>query len=297
MDSKPAFARPDWLKMIETILTEPGRLGDYYHAFHRYSLGNQALAVEQLVSRNIDVSPIASFRAWKEKGRSVKKGEKAIGLWMPFTPRSSRGDEDKTEPKGAAKSKSPTDETQPKAFNRTGFMMKNNWFAFAQTEVDPHAEVAATEEAPSEIVWDASVAMQKLGIKEVPFDSVNGNMQGWALPTEKQISINPMAQLPHKTRFHEMAHCLLHGKEPVEMVDGSSLATSLIEAEAESVAFLCCSALKLPGLTEARGYVQHWLGSSSSDREAYKKSAARIFSTADKILKAGLNVNAEVAHG
>ncbi len=297
MESKFAFQRPDWLKMIESILTEPGRLGDYYHAFHNYSLGNQALAVEQLRMRNIEVSPIASFRAWKEKGRCVKKGEKAIGLWMPFTPRSSKDGDKVSAPKAEIKSRPAPDENAKASSARMAFMMKNNWFALAQTEVDPNAENPPVEIVKVEMDWDANAAMAKLGITEVPFAMVGGNTQGWALPPAKQIAMNPLAQLPHKTRFHEMAHCLLHGNETVEMVDGSELGKTLKEAEAESVAFLCCSALNLPGLAEARGYVQSWLGHSTTDREAYKKSAARIFSTADKILKAGLNVNAEVAHG
>lgn len=296
MESKLAFQRPDWLKMIESILTEPGRLGDYYHAFHNYSLGNQALAVEQLRMRNIEVSPIASFRAWKEKGRSVKKGEKAIGLWMPFTPRLQK-EGGKESAQAEPKPRPSADEKAKASSARMAFMMKNNWFALAQTEVDPNAETPPVETVKVAMDWDASAAMAKLGITEVPFAMVDGNPQGWALPSAKQIAMNPLAQLPHKTRFHEMAHCLLHGNEAVELVDGSELGKSLKEAEAESVAFLCCSALNLPGLAEARGYVQSWLGHSTTDREAYKKSAARIFSTADKILKAGLNVNAEVAHG
>ena len=71
------------------------------------------------------------------------------------------------------------------------------------------------------------------------------------------------------------------------MVCGSDLAKDLKEAEAESTAFLCCAALGLPGLAESRGYVQSWLSSTVS-REQFKKSAGRVFSAADKILKAGL---------
>lgn len=297
MKLSSAFERPDWLKMIESILTEPGRLGDYYHAFHKYSLGNQALAVEQLKMRNIEVSPIASFRAWKEKGRSVKRGEKAIGLWMPFTPRFQKDTGMDLSPK-AESNPQPDAEKQGKAkTGRMAFMMKNNWFALAQTEVDQNSGNPPVEIVQVEMDWNAGAATANLGITEVPFASVSGNTQGWAFPQAKQMGINPLAHLPHKTRFHEMAHCLLHGNETVEMIDGSELSKSLMEAEAESVAFLCCAALNLPGLDEARGYVQSWLGFSTSDREAYKKSAARIFSTADKILKAGLNVNTEMSHG
>jgi hypothetical protein len=55
------------------------------------------------------------------------------------------------------------------------------------------------------------------------------------------------------------------------------------EVEAESVAYICCTMLGLPGLAECRGYIQSWLnGASITD-----KTAQRIFGAAEKILKAG----------
>ena len=71
------------------------------------------------------------------------------------------------------------------------------------------------------------------------------------------------------------------------MADGSSMARDIKEAEAESVAYLCCATLGLPGLEESRGYIQDWLGSTVQAEEFGKKSAARVFSAANKILKAG----------
>jgi hypothetical protein len=59
------------------------------------------------------------------------------------------------------------------------------------------------------------------------------------------------------------------------------LSRNIREVEAESVALICCEALGLPGAEFSRGYIQHW-GS-----EIPEKSARRIFTAADKILKAG----------
>ena len=39
---------------------------------------------------------------------------------------------------------------------------------------------------------------------------------------------------------------------------------NLEECEAESVALLCCAALDLPGVDEARGYIQRWLAKANS---------------------------------
>lgn len=280
--------RPEWMNLFESILSEPGRLGEFYSAFHSYSLGNQVIAMEQMRMRGIPISPIASFKGWKEKGRSVAKGQKAIALWMPVVA------------KGSPKNKACSDDGDAQESNdgasRLIFVMRNNWFAFSQTNPDEHAETPSSTPPVAQVIgWDKALAMSVLGIREVPFEHVDGNCQGFARPTKMEVAISPFAALPHKTLFHELAHCLLHGKEPEDFVCGADLDKSIKEAEAESTAFLCCAALGLPGLEEARGYVQSWL-SFAADREAFKKCAARVFRAADRILKAGKTEQEEVAH-
>lgn len=263
--------RPDWGKLFQSILTEPGKLGEYYNLFHRYSLGNQALAMFEMTLRGIPIGPISSFNGWKKLGRKVKKGEKAIALWMPVVKKETIQKDDGTE------------EEVTKRF----FIMKNNWFALAQTEpTDP--ENPGTVSTPETPEWDRRMALENLGITEVPFDHVDGNCQGFARPNKGEIAINPLAALPWKTTFHELAHCLLHSKQAESaFIDDGVVDITIEEAEAESVAFLCCATLGLPGLDESRGYIQNWLGSKERSEEFAKKSAARVFSAADKILKAG----------
>ncbi|WP_126448388.1 ArdC-like ssDNA-binding domain-containing protein [Sulfuricystis multivorans] len=272
--------RPDWGKLFASLLTEPGKLGEHYRLFHRYSLGNQAMAVFEMTIRGIPIGPISSFNGWKRLGRRVKKGEKAIALWMPVVK------------KDAIRKDDGTDEEVTKRF----FIMKNNWFALAQTEpIDP--ENPGTVPIPETPTWDRELALKNLGITEVPFTEVDGNRQGFARPDRAEIAINPLAAMPWKTTFHEMAHCLLHSKQAdVAFVDGGHINRSIEEAEAEAVAFLCCATLGLPGLEEARGYVQDWLGSPAQAEEFAKKSVARVFAAADKILKAGSKAGEGVDH-
>jgi hypothetical protein len=129
--------------------------------------------------------------------------------------------------------------------------------------------------------WDKNKALETLQITEIRFDSPNGNSQGYA--QGKNIAINPVAALPHKTRFHELAHVVLGHTLEGTMSDSESTPRDIREVEAESVAYILCSLLELPGLIESRGYIQSWL----SGAEISDKSAQRIFSAADKILKAG----------
>jgi len=267
-------------------LTQPGVMSKAYSVFHEYSIGNAFLAASQLLDRQLPISPIASYKKWLELGRQVKKGEKAIALVMPVTVKSKSKDE------GEEGESSNEAGARPQGSGRTIFILKNNWFALCQTDGAEYAHKVTTPK------WDKARALDALGITEHDFSSMSGNAQGYAIPNEKKLAINPLAALPWKTTFHEMAHCLLHSAE-AQMADGELLQRCIKEAEAESVAYLCCATLDLPGLEQSRAYIQHWLGSEEQSEEFKKKSAARVFSAANKILKAGTKTvkAGEVANG
>ena len=217
-------------------------------------------AAFQCAARGIELGPIASYKAWTEKGRQVKKGEKAIALCMPITKKFEKENKDTGEP-------------EQHCFSR--FIWKNNWFVLGQTEGEDYANEVFTPE------WNKETALQNLEITEGSFDYPDGNCQGYASGTS--IAINPLAEYPHKTRFHELAHVVLGHTLEHTMSDTDTTPRDIREVEAESVAYILCNLLKLPGLEESRGYVQHWLSSGSIN----EKSAQKIFSAADKILKAG----------
>ena len=246
-----------WKSLLEQAVKEPGTVSKAYSAFWNYSTGNQLLAAIECALRNIPIGPLASFMGWKEKGRHVKKGEKAIGLWMPVT-RKRKATDDK-----------PTDEAEA----YTTFIFRNHWFVLAQTDGADYQP----EPVPG---WSKEQALSVLDIAEMPFSETNGNIQGYAI--RRQVAINPLAQHPHRTLMHELAHVVL-GHTAEMMSDSERTPRNLEEAEAEATAMLVCESLGLPGADEARGYIQGWLrGEAIPD-----SSARRIFGAADKILKAG----------
>lgn len=278
--------KPDWSLMFEQALCQPGLLSKAYSMFHEYSLGNGLIAVGQLIARGLPITPIASYKKWLELGRQVKKGEKAIALVMPVTVKSKSKDEGE---EGEGNNEAGV---QKQGSGRTIFILRNNWFALCQTDGAEYAQDVVTPK------WDKARALAALGITEHAYSSTDGNMQGYAIPSEKKLAINPLAELPWKTTFHEMAHCLLHSAE-AQMADGEMLQRCIKEAEAESVAYLCCATLELPGLEQSRAYIQRWLDSKEQSEEFKKKSAARVFAAANKILKAGAETAKaeEVANG
>jgi hypothetical protein len=249
-------------QLLEEAVTKPGTLMKAYSLFWNYSLGNQILALIQANRRGITLGPIASFNRWKELGRYVKRGEKAIELCMPVTCQRTVKEE------GTDGNEAETEIT----FKR--FVFRRNWFMLSQTD-------GAEFQIPAIPAWDRARALHALNVQEIPFEMMNGNCQGYA--KGRQIAVNPVAQMPAKTTFHELAHIELgHTSEAVH--DSETLPRNLKEVEAESVALLCLESLGMDGAEYCRGYIQNWLQGSTIP----ERSAQRIFAAGDKILKAGI---------
>src|SRR5215468_11133150 len=250
-------------QLLDEAVTKPGTLMRAYSLFWNYSLGNQILALMQANRRGITLGPIASFNRWKELGRHVKRGEKAIELCMPVTCKRTVTEQ------GQDGNETETEIT----FKR--FVFRRNWFMLSQTD-------GAAYEMPAIPAWDRARALQTLNVQEIPFEMMNGNCQGYA--KARQIAINPVAQMPAKTTFHELAHIELgHTSEAIH--DSEALPRNLKEVEAESVALLCLESLNMQGAEYCRGYIQNWLQGATIP----ERSAQRIFAAADKILKAGMD--------
>ncbi len=258
---------PKWSALLVEAVNKPGMIMEAYSAFHHYSIGNQLLALVQCHMRGLQPGPINTFPKWKELGRIVKRGERALILCMPIT-RKCR-DEEAQESEG---------EKGERTF--TSFMHKARWFVISQTVGDEFTPPRLPE-------WEAERALAALDIEQIAFTDTDGNCQGYA--RKRQIAINPVAQLPHKTLFHEAAHVILGHTSEADFTDTERTPKNLREVEAEAVALLCCEALNLEGANFCRGYIQNWLCPAIGyDADAIpEKSAQKIFRAADQILRAG----------
>ena len=244
-------------QLLSDAVNQPGIISKCYSTFHGYSIGNQLLAWSQCANRGIQVGPIATYKKWAELGRQVSKGAKAIALTMPVSIAKKDGAGEKT----------------GEVFSL--FVLRNNWFVLSQTEGADYVNEVPTP------AWDQAKALAALNITEIGFALADGNCQGYAVG--RNIAINPVAVLPHKTRFHELAHVVLGHTTEGQCADSETTPKDTREVEAEGVAYILCSLLDLPGLVESRGYLQSWLQGA----EITDKSAQRIFGAANKILAAG----------
>ncbi len=177
--TKPSLDIPKWSALLVEAVNKPGLIMEAYSAFHNYSIGNQILALMQCQLRGLEPGPINTFPGWQALGRNVKRGERALILCMPIT-RKVR-DEETSESGG---------ENGARTF--TSFMYKPRWFVISQTV----GEECTRPQLPA---WDADRALAALDIERIAFTDTDGNCQGYA--KKRQIAINPVAQLPHKTLF------------------------------------------------------------------------------------------------
>lgn len=250
---------PDWAELLKEAVNTPGLILQAYSAFHTYSTGNQLFALSQCHQRGLQPGPIATYPGWQKLGRQVRKGEKALTLLMPVTIKDKRPETVGTDDEGKT---------------HTAFVYKPHWFLLSQTEGEPI-------EPPANPAWDRAQALATLDIAEVPFARLDGNCLGYA--EAGRIAISPLNPLPHKTTFHELAHVLLGHVTQGQISESERPPKNLREAEAESVALLCCESLGLPGAEYCRGYIQNWLAGDIIP----EKSAQKIFHAADQILRAG----------
>jgi hypothetical protein len=263
---KPAAEVPRWASLLVEAVNKPGLIMEAYSAFHNYSIGNQILAVVQCQLRGLEPGPINTFPGWQALGRSVKCGERALTLCMPVT-RKVR-DEDSQ------------DDSANHERTFTTFMYKPRWFVISQTVGDEFISPCLPQ-------WNVEQALAALDIERISFTHTDGNCQGYA--RQRQIAINPVAQLPHKTLFHEAAHVVLGHTTEADFADTERTPKNLREVEAEAVALLCCEALNLAGADYCRGYIQNWLYPivGYNGQGIPEKSAQKIFHAADQILRAG----------
>jgi Zn-dependent peptidase ImmA (M78 family) len=84
-------------------------------------------------------------------------------------------------------------------------------------------------------------ALQTSGIRQIPFDELNGNMQGYS--EGRNIAINPVAVNSDKTWFHELGHVVL-GHTLAGALEEYTTHRGIFEFQAEATAYLASHELQ-----------------------------------------------------
>lgn len=256
--------------LIEKAIKEPGTISECYSLFHNYSLLNTLHVGYQQMKRFGTITPIRGFRAWNDLNRKIKKGEEALEVLFPKMVTITKD-----------KDGNPLKDKDGKPISKkicVGFMPKKIHFAYSQTEILDKSKAEKEVKLDKLKDFDWKLACKNLGIKIVNYDMTDGNCQGWARPDQMELAINPVCKTPMKTAIHEMAHCLMHGKE-------CKYTREIREVQAETTNYIILTLLGADDTltSDCRGYIQNWL----KDNELDDKICKEIINAANKILEAG----------
>jgi hypothetical protein len=252
--------------------------------FHRYSFLNTLLILFQKPGATC----VAGYTKWNELGRYVKAGEKGIAIMVPY----GRKKKSESDEKQAAEldgiglddgSQNPDHQSagQATVFFGTGYV-----YDVSQTEGREIPEVLTllTGEdklALNELV-DQVITARGYQVKVVDREAAYG-ANGVCQWKEKVILIaddlSPLHRV--KTRVHELAHSMMHTEEEYRL----HTEKSVLELEAESVAYVVLNHFGMDASDYSFGYLATWQG---GDKErvisAFKASGKRIQEAAEEII-------------
>lgn len=262
----------NWLRYLET-----------QSKFHSYSFSNQMLIAIQTKGR---ATKVAGFRAWQEKfGRTVNKGEKAIGILAPKMAWVPKKDADTGEVvKG--KDGKPIKEKRVVGFTTASV------FDVAQTSGEdlPEIDVELSETPPDGFVADMEAAATAAGytVEYREMDShAAGTAQGWTNPKTKQIVIDASlsdgsqaATLAHELGHVYAGHC--ENLDDYHTREGGCRGRFEVEAESVAYSLTRANGMSMDGSKLSAQYVAAW---SSYDRDALRESAETVAKATKKVLE------------
>ena len=179
--------------------------------FHRYSFSNQLL----ILAQKPNATHVAGFRAWKQLGRYVRKGERGISIMVPL--KNLKRDE-------------VTDEEQAIVVGYSvGYV-----FDISQTDGEPLPNIdLSMENHGREFMTQCMMLAKKMGVTVMMRESMraDGLSTGGKVILRRDDNPSYMAA----TLLHELAHEKLHHGPEEEL-----LSREQRELEAETVAYLVC---------------------------------------------------------
>ncbi|MEJ7592039.1 MAG: ArdC family protein [Planctomycetaceae bacterium] len=229
--------------------------------FHHYSFGNMMMIVEQFP----EASKVAGFHTWRKLCRCVKKGESGIAILAPMIGR--KKDEEKSDHH--------VEPAQPGAKAVFGFKAVHV-FDISQTEGEDLPKLSEISgSAEDHLLYLESVYRTlniKLETRPMPEGTRGASLGGHVVVKEG---------LDQSMRFrilaHELAHEILHSHLVGHDVRKNH---SLIETEAEAVAFVVCKAHGVDTQSLSSDYIHLHQG----DNKLLMGSLDRIQQTATRII-------------
>jgi antirestriction protein ArdC len=218
---------------------------------------------------------VAGFRAWLKLGYAVKRGEKAIRIWVPIPP--SRKQLEHWEQQGSDTAE------RPRTFFKLGPV-------FARDQVAPPATPATLDLPIHDLTGDdlaptlpSLIALAGEIGSIVELEAMSGSRHGYYEPATLRIALRQDMAVNAlvKTLIHDLAHALLRAEPALEDPTLHPAAEELI---VESVAYTVCGALGLDSSSYSIPYLTSW--SANTDIAIIEQTATVIDRVARRIEEA-----------
>ncbi|HFI0446102.1 PBECR4 domain-containing protein [Streptococcus suis] len=229
---------------------------------NNYSSRNLRLILTQQPT----ASQVASFKQWKETfGRHVKKGEKALRIFVPIT--YIKKDENNQ----------PILDKDGKPEIGTTFRLKAAVFDVSQTDGKemPKAVSDVKDQLTDQDygnLYRTLMTIAKNNHVSVRFEELEESRKGYYDTANHQIVLNKVGMNKSqliKTFLHETAHSELHHKDHPQK---DQLTRSTAELQAESVAYVVASYYGLDTSNYSFGYLASW----SQDKDTLRDLEAQL---------------------
>jgi N-terminal domain of anti-restriction factor ArdC/IrrE N-terminal-like domain len=230
--------------------------------FRHYSFQNIVLIRLQ----RSNATRIAGYKAWQSLGRQVRKGEKAIEIFAPVR----------------KKREIESGDGETETIYRLAGFRSASVFDVSQTDGDEIPPIESPLKGGDAGLISRLVAFSEENGVPVRFEGALGANGYCCYRNGKplEIVVDPLLSEIHraKTLAHEIAHSLMHGNDDYRI----HTKKSLLELEAESVAFLVASAFGLDTSGYSFPYIACWqetedaIANLKASGERIRKSAALV---------------------
>lgn len=228
--------------------------------FHKYSFNNRLLIALQCQN----ASKVAGKNAWLKLNRMVKEGEKPLNILVPLFVYK----KDKYGKKTKEKFLSGYKETAVYDISQT------------TGEDIPELKITVLQNNDHKNNYDyicGLMSLHGITVNEVDLGE-HCFLRGRSFGGKVEINMHLPYDHKLKTLIHEWCHEILHqGSENLNFT------TNLKEFEAETTAFLVCSALGLDATT-SRDYILNWIRDEEFNEYKFSKYLDRALTTSDKII-------------
>jgi antirestriction protein ArdC len=254
----------NWTRMLGTVAK-----------FHRYSARNILLLLIQAEERDTEITRVAGYRTWQTLGRQVRRGEKSYDVLAPIRRRLSS--EEAAEHAAAGH---PAYELDGRPIMLVRGFRIEHVFDISQTDGE---QLPTMPDVPYLVgdgpagLWEAVSNLFTRAGFEIIRSTLAEGVRGETNYTNRIVTVGDELSLA------EAAHILTHelGHIAADHEYRHDISRAQRETEADSIAYVVCSALGLDVGEKATFYAAQW---SKGDSAVLEESVAVIHQAASSIL-------------